>query len=169
MADKVTRVAAGVLAAAAVYAGWGGWSWITATGDDALSYAQARDEALAQGRARVAEVTTLDYHDVDGGIDRWVAASTGPLRDEFAGTGKETKNALRDNGTVATGKVLEAAISELDQDAGTATMLVSVEITTAREGAEPATARNRFTARLQHTGGEWKLSALNQVPLGGAS
>lgn len=168
MAVKVTllRVAVAVLIAAVGFAGWAGWSWLAATGDDGLRHAAVRDEALAAGRAHVAELTTLDYHDVDAGIARWLTVSTGPLHDRLAGTDAQTRNSLRQGATVATGTVLDAAVSELDQRAGTAKLLVSVEITTARQGAAPAAKRNRFVAGLSLTGTGWKVSALDQVPVG---
>jgi Mce-associated membrane protein len=162
----VTRVAIVLLVAAAAFAGWAGWSWIRASGDDALGYAAARDEALRVGRQEVAELTTLDYHDVDAGIARWLRSATGPLHDQLAGTDVATRNSLRQGGTVATGAVLDAAISELDNRAGIAKLLVSVEITTAKAGTPPATKRNRFAAALTRTDAGWKLSALDQVPLG---
>ena len=168
MAAKVTlvRVAIVLLVAAAGFAGWAGLSWLRASGDDALGYAATRDEALRVGRQQVAELTTLDYHDVDGGIARWLGLSTGPLRDQLAGTDAATRNSLRQGATVASGTVLDAAVSELDARAGTAKLLVSVEITTAKQGAATATKRNRFMAALTRTDGGWKVSALDQVPLG---
>jgi Mce-associated membrane protein len=162
----LTKVAIALLVAAAGFAGWAGYSWLTASGDDALANAAARDDALQAGRAQVAVLTTLDYHDVDAGISRWLAASTGPLHDQLAATDAETRNSLRQGATVATGTVLDAAVSELDQRAGTAKLLVSVEITTAKDGTAPATKRNRFAAALTRTDAGWKLSALDQVPLG---
>ncbi|WP_199430386.1 hypothetical protein [Qaidamihabitans albus] len=168
MADRLTRAAIAALGAAAAFAGWAGWFWFDAAHDEALAHAAMRDAALDAGREHVARLTTLDHNDVDAGIDRWLAVSTGALRDELAGTGEDTKRALREGGTVATGEVLDAAISELDPAAGTARMLVSVEITTSGgNGGEPATTRNRFTAQLRQTGEGWKLSALDQVPVGG--
>ncbi|HEV2778077.1 MAG TPA: hypothetical protein VGX25_01625 [Actinophytocola sp.] len=168
MAAKLNllRVAIVLLVAAAGFAGWAGWYWLAAAGDEAVGYAEARDDVLRAGRAHVAELTTLDYHDVDAGIARWLSVSTGPLHDRLARTDEQTKSRLRQGATVATGTVLDAAVSELDQRAGTAKLLVSVEITTARAGAEPATKRNRFIASLARTGAEWKLSALDQVPFG---
>lgn len=164
--SKALLVAVVLVVAAAGFAGWSGWSWYQAANDEELAYAQTRDEALRVGREHVAQLTTLDYHDVDAGIDRWLAVSTGPLHDELAGTDEQTRQVLADGGTVATGKVLDAAISELDQRAGTAKLLASVEITVATEGADEATKRNRFVAQLTRTGDGWKLSAMDQVPLG---
>jgi Mce-associated membrane protein len=160
------RAAVVLVVLAAVFAGWAGWTWWRAGADESLTYAQTRDEVLAAGRAHVALLTTLDSSDVDGGIDRWLTVSTGALRDELAATDAKTRQTLRQGGTVATGRVLDAAVSELDSRTGTAKLLVSVEIATSVRGGEPATKRNRFVAGLTRTGDRWLLSALDQVPLG---
>lgn len=148
------------------FAGWAGWTWFQAGNDDDLGYAATRDEVLSTGRVQVATLTTLDYHDVDAGIDKWLAVSTGGLRDELAATSAETRKQLSAGGTVATGRVLDAAVSELDTRSGSAELLVSVEISTAKDGAPPAARRDRFVAAMSRVDGGWKLSALDQVPLG---
>jgi Mce-associated membrane protein len=155
-----------LLALAAVFAGWSGYVWYTASNDPALTYGVARDEALTSGRTLVAELSSLDYHDVDAGLGRWLAASTGPLHDQLAHTDETTKKTLAANATVATGKVLDAALSELDEHAGTAKLLASVEITMAKQGTAPAVKRNRFAAALTRTAEGWKLSALDQLSVG---
>ena len=165
MARQV-KVMLGALVVALAFAGWGGWTWWQASRDDSLAYATARDEVLAAGREQVATLTTLDYHDVDGGIDKWLAVSTGGLRDELAATDATVREQLADNATVATGRVLDAAVSELDARAGSAKLLVSVEISTAKDGSPPLSKRNRFVAGMSRVDGVWKLSALDQVPLG---
>jgi Mce-associated membrane protein len=162
----VKRGAIALVAAAAVFAGWSGYEWYTASHDPALTYGVARDDALTSGRTLVAELSSLDYHDVDGGLGRWLAASTGPLHDQLAHTDETTKKTLAANATVATGKVLDAALSELDEHAGTAKLLASVEITMAKQGTAPAVKRNRFAAALTRTAEGWKLSALDQLPVG---
>jgi len=163
---REVKVMLGVVVAALVFAGWGGWTWLQAGNDDSLTYAEVRDEVLATGRTQVATLTTLDAHDVDGGIDKWLAVSTGGLRDELAATDAKTRQALTTAGTVATGRVLDAAVSELDTRSGTAKLLVSVEISTVKDGSPPVAKRNRFIAGLSRVDGGWKLSALDQVPLG---
>src|SRR2546430_8569442 len=55
------------------------------------------DEALASGRTLVTELSSLDYHDVDGGLGRWLSASTGPLHDQVARTDDATKKTLAAN------------------------------------------------------------------------
>ncbi|WP_103350264.1 hypothetical protein [Amycolatopsis sp. CA-128772] len=155
-----------LIAAAAVFAGWSGYAWYAAAHASAVTYGTARDEALATGRTLVAELNTLDYHDVNGGLGRWLSASTGPLHDQLARTDETTKKTLAANATVATGRVVDAALSELDEHAGTAKLLASVEITMAKEGTAPAVKRNRFAAALSRTADGWKLSALDQLPVG---
>jgi len=162
----VFRVVLGVFVLALAFAGWGGWTWFRAGNDDSIAYATARDEVLVMGREQVATLTTLDYHDVDGGIAKWLAVSTGGLRDELAATDATTRKSLKDGATVATGRVLDAAVSELDTRTGAAKLLVSVEISNAKDGAPPVAKRNRFVAAMALTDDGWKLSALDQVSLG---
>ncbi|WP_037311416.1 hypothetical protein [Amycolatopsis orientalis] len=160
------KIAIAVFTAACAFAGWAGYTWFTATSSEAVTYGNSRDEALRSGRELVARLTSLDHHRIDQGIADWLAASTGPLRDQLGKTDDATKQALTKDATVSTGKVLDAAISELDDHAGTAKMLASVEITLAREGAAPTTKRNRFAAGLTRTAEGWRLSALDQLPVG---
>lgn len=160
---KPVWAASVVLAAAAVFAGWSGYSWYSASHSTSTTYGEARDEALATGRTLVATLNTLDYHQVDAGLSRWLDASTGPLHDELARTTPQTKQALATGATVATGKVLDAGLSELDTHTGTAKLIASVEVTVAKEGAAPATRRNRYAATLTRTASGWKLSTLDQL------
>jgi Mce-associated membrane protein len=162
---KLAPVAA-LTAAAAVFAGWSGYSWYAAAHATTVTYGTARDEALTAGRTLVTELTTLDYHDVNGGLGKWLSASTGPLHDQLARTDETTKKTLAANATVATGRVVDAGLSELDEHAGTAKLLASVEITMAKQGTAPAVKRNRFAAALSRTPDGWKLSALDQLPVG---
>jgi len=163
---RLLWIGVAALVVAVAFAGWAGFSWWRAADDDALRYAQARDDVLAAGRSHVTLLTTLDYHDIDGGIRSWLAVSTGPLREQLTRTEESTKQTLREAGTVATGRVLDAAVSELDERAGTAKLLVSVEIATQQQGSAAASKRNRFVVGMSRLDGEWKLSALDQVPLG---
>jgi Mce-associated membrane protein len=148
------------------FAGYAGWTWFRADNDDSLGYATTRDEVLAAGRTQVATLTTLDYHDVDGGIDKWLAVSTGGLRDELSATDAKTREALTDGATVSTGRVLDAAVSELNLRAGSAKLLVSVEISSAKAGTPTSSKRDRFVAAMSRLDDGWKLSALDRVPLG---
>lgn len=162
---RVLVVAIVLLLGATGFAGWAGWSWSRAATDDSLQYAQARDAALTDGRENLAVLSSLDHRRVDEGLQRWLEVSTGPLHDRLADTSEEIKTTLREGRTVADGAVLDVGITELDEYAGTATMLAAVEITLSEEDTASAIRRNRFTAGLTRTEAGWKLSSLNQLPL----
>ncbi|MEV6880082.1 hypothetical protein [Amycolatopsis sp. NPDC051128] len=169
MAGKVRwplRAAVVAVVATAAFAGWSGVTWYRTAHSEAVTYGTARDEALASGRELVARLCTLDYHRLDQGLAEWLDASTGPLRDRLAHTDEATKKTLTQGATVSTGKVLDAGLSELDEHAGTAKLLASVEITALKEGVAPSTKRNRFAAGLTRTESGWKLSALDELPVG---
>ncbi|MFF7854027.1 hypothetical protein [Streptomyces sp. NPDC007904] len=145
------------------FCGTGAWTYAQARTDDTLAYGRERDEALADGRAGVTVLTTLDASSrqrAERGVRAWRAASTGPLREELGRTGAET-------GASARGTVTEAAVTALDTRAGTATLIatVRVEVTPAGSG-KPAVNRKRLEAVLARTGeDEWKVRALSAVPL----
>jgi Mce-associated membrane protein len=160
------RAAVLAVVVTAAFAGWSGYSWYRTAHSEELTYGTARDEALAAGRELVARLCTLDYHRLDEGLGQWLDASTGPLHDRLARTDEATKKTLTQDATVSTGKVLDAGLSELDEHAGTAKLLASVEITAQKAGVAPSTKRNRFAAGLQRTDRGWKLSALDELPVG---
>ena len=158
------RILTGAALALAVgFCGTGAWTYAQARTDDSLAYGRERDAALADGRAGIAALTTLDASTrqrAEQGIRAWRAAATGPLREELGGTDAKA-------GTSARGTVTEAAVTALDTRSGTAKLIatVRVEITPAGTG-RPATDRKRLEAVLARTGdGEWKVRALNAVPV----
>ncbi|GAA2393252.1 hypothetical protein GCM10010420_17590 [Streptomyces glaucosporus] len=158
------RVLAGAgLVLALGFCGAGAWTYAQARGDDSLAYGRARDEALADGRAALAVLTTLDAssrEDARAGIRAWRAASTGPLRDELGRTGPRA-------GASARGTVTEAAVTALDVRAGTAKLIATVSVEVTPAGAKTSTSdRKRLEAVLARTGeDEWKVKALSAVPL----
>ncbi|MEO5874672.1 MAG: nuclear transport factor 2 family protein [Streptosporangiaceae bacterium] len=158
------RIAAGALAGvAAVCALWSGWSWHAATEDASLRYSQLRDEVLRSGEQGVVNFTSLDYREVDKGLTTWLDSSTGSLNQEVA-QGREafTQSVLRAR-TVSTAKVLDGAVTELDDHAGKARIIVAVSLTVTPEGGRPVVKNNRLIAELTRTGSGWKLSALGQA------
>ncbi|SFO80598.1 Mce-associated membrane protein [Amycolatopsis arida] len=163
------RAAAGAVVVAAAFAAWAAWSWVTAAGDPAVTAARARDEALRAGTEHVAVLSSLDHRRVDEGIARWLAVSTGPLREKLAATSEETKRALRADRTVATATVLDAGVGELGPRGDSATLLASVETSLAREGQPPASTRNRFLVRMQRTDAGWRVRELERIPVAGGT
>ncbi|GAB3487990.1 hypothetical protein [Amycolatopsis cihanbeyliensis] len=148
------------------YAGWFGVSWWRAA-EQAGGYAQARDEVLRVGEQGVTNLTTMDHTRFEEGMSRWRDSATGALRDSLVQDAQRTRERITGAKTSTRGKVVDAAVTELDQRAGAATVIAAAEITVTREGAEPAVRRNRFRVELSRTDDGWKLSALSAVGVGG--
>lgn len=165
----LTGAATALAVAAAVFALWGVLAWVSAAGDGDLATAAARDDALRAGREHVARLTTMDHSDVEAGLRSWLEVTTGPLRSELEDTDPATLHAVERAGTVATGAVLAAGLSEFNADHGTATLLATVEITTVAGDTEPVHVRHRYRAQLLHTDDGWKVAAFEPMPAGGAS
>lgn len=142
----------------------GAVAWWRSGHDPEADRAAWRDSALVAARQHVATMNTLDTRDVDAGLAAWAEVTTGTLHDQFAEVDEAERALLADQGTVSVGRVVDAAVLEVD--ATTATVIVAVEITVADEadpGAEPAVKRNRFRADLLRVGGAWKVEDLQQV------
>ncbi|WNV90911.1 hypothetical protein [Umezawaea sp. Da 62-37] len=161
-------VAVVLVVLAAGYAVWAGVSWLNGSNNDATAYSQEREEVLRVGQVGIANFTTLDYRKVDEDLDRWLQSSTGDLREEVE-TGKDTrKKQIQDAKTVTTSRVLDAAVTELDDRAGQAHLIAVVETTVTPDGGQAVKKVNRYQTDLSRTDAGWKLSALGPVAAGGA-
>lgn len=137
-------------------------SWRDADGDPERDRAALRDQALIEGASAVETMTSMDARDVDGGIKAWQAVTTGVLRDQLLAVGADEQEMLADQGKIASGRVVKAALTDLTDR--TATLIAAVEVTVQDEdGEEPTVKRNRFSADLVLVDGEWKIENLSQV------
>jgi Mce-associated membrane protein len=161
-------IAAVLVVLAAGYAVWAGVSWWSRSTSDGVSYSKQRDEVLRVGQVGIANFTTLDYRKVDEDLNRWSESSTGKLHDEIE-TGRESrKKQLQDAKTVTTSRVLDAAVTSLDDRAGAAHLIAVVESTVTPDGGQAVKKVNRYQTELSRTDAGWKLSALGPVAAGGA-
>lgn len=128
------------------------------------SAAATRDAVLLDAQQDIVVLNTLDYRSVDAGLKRWSAASTGTLHDSLAHVGAATRRHIVAARRITTAKVLDAAVVALDTQAGTATVIASVELHVAPAGGGPATIRReRLRAEMSRVGGTWKVASLSQV------
>jgi len=151
-------------AAAALVFAVGAFLWWSAANDEQLSQAEVRDEVLIAATQHIETMNTLDYREVDAGIEAWMNVTTGTLHDQLAQVGDEERQLLADQKKISTGKVVDSAVFSLDGD--TATVVASVEVTVkddADPAAEPTLKRNRFSADAVKVGDEWLLENLQQV------
>lgn len=158
----LTAAVALVVAAAAV-AGWFGVAWFNAANDDSLSYSQVRDEVNRVGVAAVVTMNTLDYRKVDQGLKDWESATTGALHDEVIKGKKTSRDAIVAAQSVTKATPLSSAVSELDDRAGQASILVALKVHVTVKGEEPTDKYMRLAAKLQRTDDGWKLYEIGRV------
>ncbi|MGP9017359.1 hypothetical protein ACT1U9_02985 [Streptomyces sp. BR1] len=162
MTRRRTIVLVGLVLAIAL-CGVSAWTYVRARGDDDLAYAKSRDAVLAVGRTYVARLNSIDDRDVDKGLDGWLDATTGPLRDELRSTRAKGADVLKEQGATTSAEVTDAAVTQLDDRAGTARLIATVRIEARPRTGAPTTDRKRFEAGLVRTGGGWKLTSLTAV------
>ncbi|MFB7830167.1 hypothetical protein [Streptomyces sp. NPDC056056] len=157
---------AAALVVALGFCGTGAWTYAQARTDEGLAFSRERDTALAEGRARLTVLNSLDAStraQAEAGIRAWRDASTGPLRTELGRTAPAV-------GASARATVTEAALTALDARAGTAKLIATVRVdVTPRGGGAASTDRKRLEAVLTRTGEDtWRVAALSAVPVAGA-
>jgi Mce-associated membrane protein len=138
-------------------------SYRDADHDPDRARAALRDRAVIEGTAAVETMNSMDYRDVAGGLKAWESVTTGVLHDQLLSIGDDERKLLAENGKIATGHVVQAALTDLTDH--TATMIAAVETTVVDDGSgeEPTVKRNRYTADLVLVDGHWKLENLEQV------
>lgn len=164
--NPLVAAAIALTAVAAVAAGWGGWSRYEAAHDDSAAYAQARDDALAAGEQAVQNMNTLDHATVDKGLDSWEDSTTGDLHKQLVDGRDGFVKQIEAARTVSTAKVLSGAVTELDERAGRAGVMVALRVTVTAPEGKPAVKESRMLGQLSRTAEGWKLSALGQAPVG---
>ncbi|SEP87153.1 Mce-associated membrane protein [Lentzea xinjiangensis] len=148
------------------YAAYSGVAWYSAANSAEARFAAERDEALRSGQVGIANFLTLDYRKVDEDLQRWLSSSTGDLRAEIDKDRDSRKKQLVEAKSVTTSKVLDAAVTELDDRAGTASVIAVVESTVTPDGGQQVTKINRFLTELTRTDDGWKLSQLGPLRAG---
>jgi Mce-associated membrane protein len=156
--------AVALLVAAAAVAGWFGVSWFSSANDDSLAFSRTRDEVNRVGQAAIVTMNTLDYRTVDQGLKDWEAATTGTLHDEVVKGKKSSRDAITQAQSVTKASVLSSAVSELDDRAGQASILVALKVNVTVKGQQPTDKFMRLAGKLQRTEDGWKLYEIGQVP-----
>jgi Mce-associated membrane protein len=165
--NPLLATSAALLAVAVLFAAWAGWSWLTAP--RAPAAAATRDQALRAGEQAVLNFNTLDYRTVSQGLKLWEQSSTGTLHAQITAGASAFEQQISQAKSVTTAKVLDAALTELSAAKGTATIIVAVQITVTPAHGAAATKQSRQLGVLTETRSGWKLSSLEQVPVGAAA
>ncbi|MFG2677631.1 hypothetical protein [Streptomyces sp. NPDC048392] len=151
------------------FAAWAGQDWYRAAHDEQATYAAQRDAALTAGEQAVQNLNTLDHRELKRDLDLWESSTTGELHEQLASGRAEFADRVQEAKTVSTARVLSGAVTELDDRAGRARVLVALRVTVKASGGAKTDKDSRMLGELTRTHGRWKLSALGQAPVGGTS
>ena len=168
-ANPLVATAVILAALAALFAGWSGWSWYRASAAGPPPDAQLRDQVLQAGEQAVQNFNTLDYRKVATGLALWEQSSTGPLHTEISKGRAQFERQIQQTKTITTARILDGALTALNPRAGTASIIVAVQITVTPANGSPVTKQSRLVGTLAKTASGWKLSQLGQVPVGAAA
>ncbi len=168
LSNPLLAVAIAVAVIAAGCAGWFGWSWYHAEHSGSVASARLRDQVLRQGEQEVQNFNTLDYRNLSHGLSLWQSSSTGTLYTQVTRGQAQFEQVVRKARTVTTATVLDAALTSLNPHAGTAGIIVALQITVKPPTGTATVKLSRLQGTLQKTGSGWKLSALGQVAVGTA-
>jgi Mce-associated membrane protein len=158
--NPVLAAAALLAVAAAACAGWFGWSWYQAAHSGTLAAARARDAVLQDAEQGVLNFNTLNYHNASAGLRLWLDSSTGNLHAGLSSNLQQEIQAVQQKQTITTAKILDGAVTQLDTEAGTASVMVAVAVTVTPAKGSPFTERESEVGQLSMTSSGWKLSAL---------
>ncbi|MEV7552448.1 hypothetical protein AB0N89_22795 [Amycolatopsis sp. NPDC089917] len=157
MLNRALTVAA---ALAVLAAAWFGWSWWSAAGDDGLARGREREAVLAAASGQLEVLNTIDYRSGAQDVDRWLGVTTGRLGKDLTGDRQIQIDRANTSKTVATAKLKQAAVTELDATAGTARLMAVLDVRVSTGGGSAAPKVSRLTVDYQRVEDGWKVSAV---------
>lgn len=140
-----------------------GTLWVFTLNDGSREVAEARDVVLVDAKEAAISLNSLDFQNVEGGLDRWEQVSTGGLLEEFRSNRAEYAKLVTDSRRTTEATVPDAAVAELDLRSGVARVLVGVDVQVTEEGQEPTLFRQRLQMEMTRTDEGWKASRADIV------
>ena len=157
------RALTALVALAAIAALFFGGAWVLALNDQGLEMAAEREAVLVDAKQAAINFNSLDYQNVKPGLDLWEQSSTGTLLDEFRANRAEYEQVVTQAKRVTVATVPDAAVAELDVRAGSARVLVAVDVEVRPEGQAASTTRQRLELEMTRTDQGWKASRVAPV------
>lgn len=156
-------VTAMIAVVAVAVAGWFGLSWFRAAHGHSLDVGLERDAVLRDAQRAMLTLNTLDYRRVQDGLTLWEQSATGPLLTDLRTNRDTYSRAITDSSTVSNATVLDTAVASLDKRAGTAQVLVGVDVTSSFEHSDPGCVHRRVRLEMIRATGGWKVATLAPV------
>ena len=158
-----TILVAALALVACIVAAWFGLSWFRAAHDELIALGVVRDTALQDAQQAAINVNTLDHRRVQGGFELWEQSATGAALEEFRTNHDAYVRTVTESKTTSTARVRDAAVAELDDRAGTALVLVGVDVTYTPEQREASCVRQRLLLNMKRTPDGWKVEKISPV------
>jgi Mce-associated membrane protein len=140
-----------------------GVAWWAAASSAEIERAHVREAVLADARQAAINLPSLDYQHAEEGIDRWIASSTGQLHEEFVSNRDRYVQVVKQAKRKTKASITDAAVAELDEVAGTARVLVGVDVTVTPEQGPPVVSRQRLNLGMTRTAEGWRASKVSPV------
>jgi hypothetical protein len=161
---RTAILAVAVVAVVAVAAtGWFALSWYRAVHDKSLSVGMDRDDVLRDAQRSALTLNTLDYRRVQDGLTLWEQSAAGSLLTQLRSNRNTYARAITDSAAITTAGVLDAAVATLNEGAGTAQVLVGVDVTSQADQGDPSCVHRRVRLDMIRAGGAWKVGTLEPV------
>lgn len=157
----------GVLAlGASVAAVWFGIAWYRAAHDDSIALAQTREKVLFDASQAAENLNTLDHTEMAQSLDLLQQSTTGATLDDLTQNRESYAEALAVAKTSSTATVVDGAVADLGAAAGTAQVLLAVDVTYRPEDGAVSCLRNRMQLQMKLVEDTWKVEQLGQVGAG---
>ncbi len=160
---NVERVLSAVLLVVFGAAAVLGVAWWAAASSAEIDLAHTREAVLAGARQAAINLPSLDHQHAEEGMDRWIASSTGALKEEFVSNRDRYVQVVKQAKRTTMATITDAAVAELDMVTGTARVLVGVDVTVTPEQGEPMVSRQRLHLGMTRTAEGWKASKVSPV------
>jgi Mce-associated membrane protein len=163
----LTAVTALLAVVAVVAAAFYGFDWFRAANSTEQRTATMREEVLRDARTVILNLEAINYETLDADLARWQNSVTGQLLEDFRASRDRYADQVRKTQAKAEATVVDAAVLELNPTAGTAQVLVFVNLVTTQHenGKETGRAEKRQRIKLEMTKTEegWKASQAGPV------
>ncbi|MQA61765.1 MAG: hypothetical protein GEU86_09775 [Actinophytocola sp.] len=141
-------------------AGWFGFDWLRAANDERPAYAADRDTVLHAAGEGLITLHTIDYREAENDLAGWYEVTTGGLRSDLEADRAKQLDQTKRKQIVSTAALVRAAVTELDKHAGTAGVIVVLDVELAGKGGKPSTERRRLNAELQRGEQGWRVTSV---------
>ena len=165
---RIVTPALAVLALVAVVAaGWAGYTWWSATRSNTAETVMARDSALQAARQLAVTLQSVDPSNPEDSMRAWQSAATGLLLQKLQSDSEKYIADLKKTPSTSQATVVDAALTDLDSDVGTATVITALDVSQSAlvngVAGAPTVRQLRVKLTLSRTDQGWKVSSSGLV------